>query len=347
MNFRVEHNPGRIQNVTPDSAAAPATVSITYKQSVIPGLNLLDTLWVFSDEASNSPVMVITLLHLVDQPAVLSVDTDTLDFHLFDCGQGLTPVFQSKTFDVTNTGGDNPLEVSIVHQSEIFQIGPLFELAPVTINVTLKDTLPPVGTYVDTIEVTALFSTNRVDTVILRLNVTAGDQPPVIAPTDSGFVISYEETTNPQILGPITVFNQFGGCMPWALSESIPWLTTTATEGNVEDGFSLVVDAAELTFGESNGDVSIISGSASNSPFDIPVQLLVWRRGDWDFNGDADIADLTAMIAFLFIFDNDPPGPSPVSEVGDIDCDGKIDIADLTEFINHLFIEFPPLNCGL
>lgn len=59
--------------------------------------------------------------------------------------------------------------------------------------------------------------------------------------------------------------------------------------------------------------------------------------------GSVDIADLTALIDFLFISFTIPPGIL----AGNVDgsANSNIDIADLTFLIDHLFINFVPLLC--
>ncbi|MBU0985248.1 MAG: thrombospondin type 3 repeat-containing protein, partial [candidate division Zixibacteria bacterium] len=64
--------------------------------------------------------------------------------------------------------------------------------------------------------------------------------------------------------------------------------------------------------------------------------------GDVDGSGgppDADIGDLTYMIAYLFMGGQ----PPPCDEEADIDENGALDIADLTWLISHLFIDFRSL----
>lgn len=75
------------------------------------------------------------------------------------------------------------------------------------------------------------------------------------------------------------------------------------------------------------------------------VAMTVLQRGDVDFDGKVDIADLTYLIDFLFI--NFDPSPQPVVISGDVSCDGTaVDIVDLTALIDLLFINFTPVSCN-
>jgi hypothetical protein len=65
-------------------------------------------------------------------------------------------------------------------------------------------------------------------------------------------------------------------------------------------------------------------------------------RGDLTSDGNVDIADLTALINFLYI---DLTAPYP-GVLGDIDCDGQVDISDVTRLIAYLYLGGPPSCTG-
>jgi hypothetical protein len=62
--------------------------------------------------------------------------------------------------------------------------------------------------------------------------------------------------------------------------------------------------------------------------------------GDLDADNRIDIADLTAMIDYLYINFNPPVPPM---EVADVDCDNHIDISDITKLIDYLYISLIPI----
>ena len=62
--------------------------------------------------------------------------------------------------------------------------------------------------------------------------------------------------------------------------------------------------------------------------------------GDFDHTGNLDIADLTFMIAFLYL---SGPSPEPSLLLGDVDCDQLVDISDVTRLIDYLYISFTPI----
>jgi plastocyanin len=61
-------------------------------------------------------------------------------------------------------------------------------------------------------------------------------------------------------------------------------------------------------------------------------------RGDFDHSGGVNVADLTAMVAYLF-----QGGPPPFCfEEADVDGSGSLDVADVTFLVAYLFMSGPP-----
>ncbi len=88
---------------------------------------------------------------------------------------------------------------------------------------------------------------------------------------------------------------------------------------------------------------TMIASAGSYYPEIIPGGLVVCRAGDVNFDGvGPDIADLTYLIAFLYL---DGPEPPVTAQA---DCDGipGIDIGDLTRLIDYLYISLIPVTCG-
>jgi len=61
-------------------------------------------------------------------------------------------------------------------------------------------------------------------------------------------------------------------------------------------------------------------------------------RGDWNYDGQLNIADLTYKVDYLFL--GGPP--PPCFEEADEDCSGALNIADLTYEVDYLFRGGPP-----
>ncbi|HVP06971.1 MAG TPA: MXAN_6640 family putative metalloprotease [Candidatus Acidoferrum sp.] len=86
----------------------------------------------------------------------------------------------------------------------------------------------------------------------------------------------------------------------------------------------------------SHSDTSVWNAQARNA-------VTVVQRGDLDFNGVKDIADLSYIVDFLF---SGGMSPKPVLESGNFDCVGSVDIGDLTGLTDFLFNSGPPPPCN-
>ena len=110
-------------------------------------------------------------------------------------------------------------------------------------------------------------------------------------------------------------------------------------------GVVMLIPINTVGFGET--DIKITSYKLRDK-FNQPMTMTT--KGAWvkvcrfvgDLNADnhIDIADITAMIDYLYISFT---LPVPPLSVADTDCDGSVDIADLTALIDFLFINFTPM----
>ena len=73
------------------------------------------------------------------------------------------------------------------------------------------------------------------------------------------------------------------------------------------------------------------------------VTVMLSTCGNVNGNGNIDIADITALISYLYL-GGDPP---PVLRVANVNGtpDGTIDISDITGIIAHLYLDHRELNC--
>lgn len=110
-------------------------------------------------------------------------------------------------------------------------------------------------------------------------------------------------------------------------------------------GIVITIPLNTVGFGET--DISITSYKLrdnQNQPMTMNTKG-AWVKvcrfvGDLDADNRIDIADVTAMIDYLYISFTPPVPPL---EVADTDCDDHIDIADITALIDYLYIAFTPL----
>lgn len=110
-------------------------------------------------------------------------------------------------------------------------------------------------------------------------------------------------------------------------------------------GVIITIPLNTVGFGET--DITITSYKLrdnQNQPMTMSTKG-AWAKvcrfvGDLDADNRVDIADLTAMIDYLYISFTEPVPPL---EVADTDCDDHIDISDITALIDYLYITFTPL----
>ena len=123
MNYYVEETSNKIVGLTPDSGSVPQTVTIQFDS--IPGLSGMDsfdTVWVYSDEASNSPLTVVIQYHLLSNPAIIIANRDTLFEELYECGQGIDPPVLKK-LTIYNGGGES-FDFDIEHFADWLSLDP-------------------------------------------------------------------------------------------------------------------------------------------------------------------------------------------------------------------------------
>ncbi len=344
MNFWLEENSARLFTLNPDSGTAPQSVEVGFKiTGGTGGVDYYDTLWVYSNEAINSPIPVVFLFHYIDDPAELYVSYDIIQLNVFECDMGAGVGMPGRTFFVNNIGGDNPLPFQLIYESIYFTVSHDSGVAPFGINVTAMNLQLPLGTYYDTIYITAEKAVNSPQTVVVQFNMVAGLNQPEIYLSKDSYVIPIQENAGPILPSVFEVLNRFGGCMPWEIQEDVPWLTPDPDSGNVHGESYLRVDAPGYLIGEYAGSFLVVAPTATNSPQQVDLLLRVWRfHGDWNYDGEINVGDLVMNIDWLF---RSGPDPEPERIVGDLDCSHIIDVGDLSYFVAYLF-QNGPIPCG-
>ncbi len=331
----------------PDTALAPQIITLEYSGST-PYVDFIktDTVLVFCNEAANSPVEVEVNLKIVVEPALIGPSANPVVVDVYECQQGMGMSLEPMTFQISNFGGDDPMEFDLAYESDMYSLDVTSGTAPQTITLTPLVEDMPVGTYLDTIVVTSTWAMNNPLELIVHYNINEGDEGPEIEASRAEFLWPYQIGTGALADSGFTVCNRFGGCMPWQIENETGWMTTSITEGNANDHLNIIVEPVGLTIGEYVDTVSVLAVGATNSPLELEMKLQVWLyRGDWDWDGIVSMTDLTLMINWLFIDLGDIP-PMPVMEVGNTDCEGtEITMSDLTALIDHLFISLDPI-CG-
>ncbi|MCK4607256.1 MAG: hypothetical protein KAU35_08185, partial [candidate division Zixibacteria bacterium] len=345
LNFWLQEDSPRLFTLNPSSGTAPEQVSVGFKLfGVSAGEDYRDTLWVHSNEAIDSPFPVVFFFHVVDNAAELHTNRGTLRLTMFECSMGWhNDDLPSESFVVGNLGGDNPLAVKLLYESDYFTVTPSMGVASVSFTVDANYLQLPVGTYYDTILVSAWKAPNSPDTVIVVYEIIEGIEDPEIVLTATDLVVCNQQNTGLSSITSFGVQNAHSGCMEWELVEDIPWLFPLNTSGNVPGWVAFRVNTAGVPMGEHLETLLITAADAVNSPQPVSVLLKVWLlHGDLDYDGLISISDLVYMVDYMF---NEGPEPRPELVVADMNCDRLVGVDDLVYLVDYMFNE-GPIPCG-
>ncbi|MFQ5498741.1 MAG: hypothetical protein ACE5FH_03630 [Candidatus Zixiibacteriota bacterium] len=344
MTFSLQESTPRILTLTPVSGTAPQTITVDFKpQGGVAGEEYFDTVWVSSNEAINSPFPVVFDFLYTDDPGQLELNFDTLDLNVFECDQGAFGIMPARSFIISNVGGEDPLSYSLEYESTLFTINKDSGTVPDAVTVTALDLGLPLGSYLDTVLIHAHKAFNSPDTLIVKYNMIQGIQAPEIFLGKTHFDIPAQENGGPIPPSATSVLNRFGGCMPWEVQESVPWLSISPPSGDVPGAIGLATNSSGYLFGEYPDSFLVIAPDATNSPLQVTVNLQIWRfHGDWDYSGEINILDLVRNVDWLFSIGL---SPQPTLFVGDLNCDHWVNIEDLTYFVDYLF-GGGPIPCG-
>lgn len=336
MNFWIEENAERIDSVSPDTGSAPEYVTVYFRiPDTISYGDYYDTIWVYSNEAINSPYPVEFRFHVVFEAAVISVP-DTLKINIFECILGSMVTIPNGKLTVGNEGGDDPMVAQVVYESDYFDIPVTEGVTPFIFLLQPKAFDLPLGSYYDTVTVIAVNALNSPKDVIIKYSIVPGTVDPFIYVADEyPYKIPLKIGTAPFVEDDFVILNRYGGCIEWELQGSIPWATPSVTSGRNPGHVGFLIDISEYGFGSYLDTVVIVAPPATNSPLLIEMLLQVWlTRGDVNFDGLVDIVDIVHFIRFLY-YGGDPIEPDII--VGDVNCDDLYDVVDITYLIQYLY----------
>lgn len=346
MNFTLQESSARLHQLTPSSGVAPAEVLVEFKVPV--SLNEgdhYDTLWVYSDEATNSPYPVEFHFYARAHPAKIFCPITTLVLEVHECLNGTRGPLDSKVFGVYNIGGDYPMLATMIYDSELFKINPRWGNAPTSFSVLPLDAGLPEGTYFDTIIVWAPTAVNNPRIIEVQYVVLPSTEAPEIDVllSSKGIEVTAQEDSGPFPTDGFDIYNLFFGCMEWYFDGSVSWALPSISSGNVQARVDFIINPAGLELGTYTDTILIVAPDATNSPQRLPMTIHMWRlRGDCDQDTRINLADITYLIRYVYL-GGSPPWPTV--EVGDVNCDGNVNLGDITQLINYVYLNGPIL-CG-
>ncbi len=343
MTYSLSESSPRIFTLNPTAGVAPETVTVGFKVLAgSAGEDFFDTLWVSSPEAINSPFPVVFQFHYVETAAQIIMN-DTVEVNVFECDQGAFALNPQGYFNVSNVSGGESYYPQFDFESELFSLEFENNTIPEFVSVVANDLQLPLGTYYDTITVSAINTINSPQNIIVKYNVIPGVTTPKIVLPTSHYIIPTRKNEGPRNDAVLRVLNLYGGCMEWNVDNNIPWLFPSNTSGNVPGDMVLVVNAINMSLGTYVDTMLINAPLASNSPQKVAFELKVWElTGDFNWDGVINLSDLVLMINYFFA---DGVGPEPEWRVADVDCNSILNLSDIVRMIDYMF-KNGPILCG-
>lgn len=344
LDFSVSESSSMIYSISPTTGTAPQEIEVTFKiSSSLAAGTYRDTIWVTSAEATNSPYPVVFVYYANPYPQNIYCNKDTVVLYSYECVDGTISGLPTTNFRIVNNGGDNPMNMELLYESDYFYVDTTMGTAPAVFNLYPKSGDIPLGTYYDTIQVWAPRAMNSPFPVIVKFEVLPSPQEPAIHTLpETEVFIAAKEDSGPFASSGCRVFNEYYGCMDWAITGGAPWAVPSRTSGGVPGFIGFIVDPTGYPMGRYVDTFYVTSSSGTNSPKKMLISLNVWRfRGDVTWDGKINLADITRLIGYVYL--HGAP-PIPITAIGDVNCDSKINLGDITALIACVYLH-QPLPC--
>ncbi len=350
MNYYLQENSMYIVSMDPASGSVPQEVTVQCKTAGEVGTDSFDTIWVYSDEAINSPQVVVFQCHFTDDPAVIGAMPSSFSAEYVECGQGaFIPMLDGPIpLNVLNIsdGGHEPFVFNITHNEDWLLLDQTTGPAPATIPINFEYRGLAPGIYRDTLHISAINAINSPVLIPVTMTITEATEEPLII-TSAEMLPSMKFAAQINKYGPnywFSINNQYPGCLEWEFEHLPPWLAVTP---DPETSYPWEMNFRPSGHGMSRGiyydEIRIVSPDATNSPKIIVAEFDVWEfYGDTNFDGVINILDIIYLIDYRY--KNGPP-PQPVTIVGDCNCDGVVDVLDIVELIDYIYKDHNPI-CG-
>lgn len=337
MTYTVAEASDYILNVVPASGTAPENINFFFETASLSAGQYYESVIISSPEAVNSPRELIVHFYVTSSPPDLYVIPGALTFTYYECWQGVGTNPPVKYFQIQNVGA-GVMSWTTSNYSDWLVVQQTSGIGDIVNSVGLNAEGFSVGTYIDTITVTADNALNSPKKIVVTLNVVPGtvtpkvvlDQALTILPAQEEFGVLFGELAS---VGDVV--NQYAGCMDYRIEEDIPWLRFVDTIGMAPHSLEAVLEIGAYTYGIYPDSFLIHSNTASNSPLKVYLDMHVWRQhGDCTWSNLIDVGDVVYLLNYEFKFG---PAPKPEPLVGDCNCDFFMDVSDVVIIINYIF----------
>ncbi len=198
---------------------------------------------------------------------------------------------ESRALIITNTG-EGTMTWSTTHSKSWLSVNPPSGTAPSITSIHASITGLPVGTYYDTIVVSAPGANNTPQRLPVTLSVVT--MPPTIRYSPSQFTVSaIQGGANPENRKLAITTDVPGSILNWTVTNSSGWLTLAPTAGTPPDSVTLQFDITGLAYGTYRDTIVISDPRATNNPQRVPVKL--------DIVSDLPVLDISPDTLYVLV----------------------------------------------
>jgi hypothetical protein len=250
--------------IDPTSGAAPSDVELAVVTSGLTAGVYYDTVTISAAGATNSPQKAAVQLTIIEPDPEIFVDPATFTF---DVLVGDDPADQ--LMNISNAGGGT-LNFSLSNLEGWLTVAPGSGPAPQVCTLSVVSNALAVGTYYDTITVSAPGATNTPVKIPVTLNVL--DLDPVIVLNPTSFNIELYEGGY-ATFDTLNITNGGGGTLNWSAGNLQSWLTLNPTSGTAPSAVELYLLSTGLAVGTYYDTITVTAVGVANSPQTVEVVL--------------------------------------------------------------------------
>lgn len=315
---------------------SPSTVTLSFNRLVVDFGKQYDTIVIHSTNAINAPKRVPVTFWKMEVPQNMSVSTSALNFSSVECGT--YPPTASKTFLITPLLGTPLLYWHLSYDAPWLSATPGSGSGQQTVTVKVNVTGLGPGVYMDTIYVSSDLALDPPKQVVVTFTVAATPATKVLQLSRDSLLYIFKYTQLGSANQKVYISNQLGGCVDWAATSTVPFLTPEPAAGTTVDSVMVRSDPIGLSLGRHTGSIVFTSNTASNSPLTLPVVVWIYTFGDANGDGIVNVSDCVYIVNYIF---SGGPAPVPIFITGDVDCNRQITISDVVYLLNWIFIGGP------
>ena len=258
-------------NVTPNSGTTNSSITVSVNPAGLTVGLYTGSVTIAAASAANSPVVIPVSFTIADEIRLgVNPSSITVDF------QAGTPTPADRVISVTSTGASASFTAVATTTSggSWLSINASSGNTPANLSASVNPTGLAAGTYTGKVSISSTAAVNSPREVTVTLRVTTD---PILAarPASLHFTTQTGSTSVPR---QIAVLTNFGNAVQFTLAVSTngtgDWLSALPSSATTPTALSIGVNPGSLLPGTYTGGVTV-TGTAGNSPFTIPVTLVV------------------------------------------------------------------------